>query len=64
MCIFVLKEVVEKYTHANSCVYASYLDASKAYDRVNHGVLFRKLLENNFPLYIVNILRAWYAKLW
>ena len=36
-CIFALKEMVAKYVNQNSTVFMCFLDASKAFDRVNHG---------------------------
>ena len=56
-CIYVLKEIVDKY----KCVFMCFLDASKAFDRVNHTILFRKLSERGAPSYIVRILAYWYG---
>ena len=44
MCIYVLKEIVDAYRALNGSIFACYLDASKAFDRVNHrvGLLFEK----------------------
>ena len=36
------------------------LDASKAFDLVNHGVLFRKLLDRGLPLSVIRFLSSWY----
>ncbi len=36
MCIYAFKEAVLKYRSLNSNVYSCFLDASKAFDRVNH----------------------------
>ena len=44
MCVFVLKELIRYYIKHGSCMYVAFLDASKAFDRVNHTKLFSKLL--------------------
>ena len=61
ICIYAFKEAVLKYRSLNSNVYSCFLDASKAFDRVNHYVLFEKLIKRGIPLYIVRILIFWYT---
>ena len=39
------------------------VDASKAFDRLNHKILFDKLLARNIPYCFAAILRDWYSKL-
>lgn len=45
MCIYSLKEFIAKYNNQNSSVFMCFLDASKAFDRVNHKKLFMKLIQ-------------------
>ena len=40
----------------------SFLDASKAFDKINHWVLFKKLIDRHVPLYLVKILCYWYQE--
>ena len=61
MCIFVIKEVIDYYNTLSSPVYACYIDASKAFYRINHWCLFRKLLDRKMPLIIVRLLMVWYS---
>ena len=61
MCIIALKYTIEYYIFHNSMVYSCYLDASNAYDKVNHRTLFKKLIDQNVTLLIVvRILMFWY----
>ena len=47
-CIYVLKEAINSYVSHQSSVYLCFLDASKAFDRVDHYVLFDKLIKGEF----------------
>ena len=40
ICIFTLKSVIKYYIQQNTPAYSCFLDASKAFDRVNHWKLF------------------------
>ena len=62
MCIFTVKYVIKYYNLYNSPVYSCFLDASKAYDRVNHWALFKKLLKRSISVIIVRIIMFWYSK--
>ena len=39
-----------------------FLDASKAFDRVEHWSLFKKLIDRNVPLVVVRLLVHWYRQ--
>ena len=41
LSIYILKEVIELYKSQSSSVYVCFMDASKAFDRVNHWTLFK-----------------------
>ena len=53
----VLKNVVSKYLHSDSDVFGCFLDASKAFDRVNHTEL---LMDRNVPCTVLRFLFSWY----
>ena len=44
MAVYVLKEVIDHYLRNRSPVFVCFLDTRKAFDRVNHWILFDKLL--------------------
>ena len=41
LCIFTVKSTTKYYNMYNNPVYSCFLDASKAFDRVNHWTLFK-----------------------
>ena len=57
MCVSVFKQVVENYRNLSSSVHMCLLDASKAFDRVNHWVLLNKLLVHQVPSVVIRILK-------
>ena len=61
MCVFTLKQVIDYYRNNGSPVYLCFLDASKAFDRVHHNLLFDKLRKRNVPHIIVRLLVGWYT---
>ena len=61
--IFALRQVVKYFNDRQSSVFVASVDASKAFDRVNHCKLFTILINRGLPLFIVNLLSDWYSKL-
>ena len=60
MSVFALKQVIEYYKNNNSPVYVCYLDASKAFDRINHWALFAELLDRKVSNSVIRFLLFWY----
>lgn len=61
LCTNVFKRTVECYTQGGSHVFASFLDFSKAFDRVSYWKLFHKLLDDKIDVGIVQLLAFWYS---
>ena len=58
------KEVIDFFIIRSSeytSIYMCFMDASKAFDRVNHWTLFKKLIDRGMPLIFVRIIMQWYA---
>ena len=49
------------YKVNGSPVYLCFLDASKAFDRVPHSILFSKLVERKVPHIVIRLLAYWYT---
>ena len=45
----------------STTVFVTFLDASKAFDRLDHWLLFKKLIKRKVPLFIVRLLIVWYS---
>ena len=61
--IFTLRTVCDYFNQRGSDVYIASLDATKAFDKVNHAQLFSLLLAKNVPLCFIHIIIDWYSKL-
>ena len=55
-----LKNTVNHYIDHGSRVFCTFLDASKAFDRLVHSGLFLKLMERKTPLVFLEIIISWY----
>lgn len=60
LCVFSLKQIIEFYHGLSSPVYVCFLDAAKAFDRLNHWSLFRKLIDCGIPILFVKLFVFWY----
>ena len=56
LCIYTVKSIIQYYNYYNSPVYTCFLDAPKAFDRVNHWTMFKKLILRGVPIIIVRML--------
>ena len=61
LCIHTLREYIELYRKRSTTVFVTLLDASKAFDRLNHRLLFKKMIKRKVPLFIVKLLIVWYS---
>ena len=55
MCIYVLKEFIKFYRSRNTSVFVTFLDTSKAYDKIDHWQLFNKLRNIHAPVLLLVI---------
>ena len=62
MCTSVLKEVCSYYLAKDTDVYLCLLDASKAFDRVHYGKLFKLLEKRNLPVQVRRLLLDMYTR--
>lgn len=60
MCTMLLKETVSYYVNNDSPVYCTFLDATKAFDRVDYSKLFRLLIRRKVPSLLLRFLLRMY----
>ena len=49
------------YRKRSTTAFVTFLDASKAFDRLDHWLQFKKLIKRKVPLFIVSLLIVWYS---
>ena len=59
--IYCVRNVVDRYVNNGSTVNICTVDLSKAFDRMNHFVLFIKLMDRRLPLQLLNIFVLWFS---
>ena len=62
LCIYTLKKFIDYYKTRGTTVYVTFLDASKAVDRINHWLLFDKMIIKDVPLFIIKLLVFLYSR--
>ena len=62
LCTAMLKETVSYHLNRGSDVYACMLDASKAFDKVHFGKLFKLLVDRNIPSIVIRLLLDNYTR--
>ena len=60
MCLFAFKEIIDCYNKLDSNIYCCFLDASRAYDRISHKIMFKLLKDRAVPLIFIRVLAYWY----
>ena len=55
-CSMILKETIANYNSHQSSVYCSFLDATKAFDKVHYCKLFKLLIKRQLPAHVIRLL--------
>ena len=61
LCSAMVKNVVSQYIHNGSPVLGCFFDASKAFNLIDHGILFDTLMKHGLPFPIIRFLASWYS---
>ena len=54
LCIYTLREYIELYRKRSTTVFVTFLDASKAFDRLDHWILLKKIIKRKVPLFLLH----------
>ena len=58
--LYCLRQTIDYYVNNESNVFCSFLDASKAFDRLIHSGLFIKLMNKKVPKVFLDIIMTWH----
>ena len=61
LCSMVLKESIAYYVKHQSSVFCTFLDATKAFDRLRYCKLFKLLVNRQMPAFIIRVLINFYT---
>jgi len=56
MIVYILFELIDYYKQKSTSVFVTFRDASKAFNKITHWRLFRKVIDRHVALYLVNVL--------
>jgi len=62
--LFSAQQVVKYFTSRGSTVFITAVDASKAFDRLDHTILLDKLISRKLPACFIKVISCWYSKLY
>jgi len=60
--IYAVHQTINYYNTGGSAVHLCSIDLAKAFDKVDHSILFQKLINRRCPAKFVRILYEWYFK--
>ena len=60
LCVYALTEFIEFFKSRSTSISVAFLDASKAFDKISHWTLLKKMIDRDVPIYLVKILCYWY----
>ena len=61
---FTMRQFIEHYVNNDSTVNVCLVDVSKAFDKVNHSLMFMKLMDRGVPISFIRLLDNWYRKMY
>ena len=61
--LFMLQTCVQHYCNEGSNVFVTFMDCSKAFDKMSHNGLFLKLVQRGVPLCFLRVIMYWYLNM-